>query len=194
MNKRFIALAVALGLLSASLGVYFASHQALPVTATATSTAATPSIAATTPEGKAVAQLMAQQLKDSDGKTQALSQWQGKLLVVNFWATWCGPCVQEMPELSALQTELKGAAVQILGMGIDSPSNIADFTKKYQISYPLFVAGMEGSEISRQLGNQGGGLPFTILITPDGKVVKNYLGRLKMEELRADIAKFSSEK
>ncbi|MFZ6655321.1 TlpA disulfide reductase family protein [Undibacterium sp. TJN19] len=194
MNKKFIVLAVALGLLSAGLGVYFASRQVVPVNTAVNASPAAPASAATTPEGKAVAQLMAQQLKDSDGKVQAMSQWQGKLLVVNFWATWCGPCVQEMPELSALQTEFKGKAVQILGMGIDSPGNIADFAKKYQISYPLFVAGMEGSELSRQLGNQQGGLPFTLLISADGKLLKNYLGRLKMEELRADITKFSLEK
>ncbi|MFZ6756717.1 TlpA family protein disulfide reductase [Undibacterium sp. Ji50W] len=178
MNKKFISLAIVLGLLSTGLGIYAGNVQTAP----------------TSPENKAVAQLMAQQFKDSDGKPQAMTQWQGRYLLVNFWATWCAPCVQEMPELSTLQQELKGKKVQILGLGIDSPSNIAEFAKKYKISYPLFAAGMEGSELSRQLGNQAGGLPFTILLAPDGKVVKNYLGRLKMEELRADIAKFSSEK
>ncbi|MBC3917654.1 TlpA family protein disulfide reductase [Undibacterium sp. CY18W] len=178
MNKKFISLAIVLGMLSTGLGIYAGNVQTTPKP----------------PENKAVAQLMAQQFKDSDGKPQAMTQWQGHYLLVNFWATWCAPCVQEMPELSALQQELKGKKVQILGLGIDSPSNIAEFAKKYKISYPLFAAGMEGSELSRQLGNQAGGLPFTILIAPDGKVVKNYLGRLKMEELRADIAKFSSEK
>ena len=84
--------------------------------------------------------------------------------------------------------------MQIIGLGIDSPSNIAEFTKKYNISYPIYVAGMDGSELTRQLGNQAGGLPFTVLINADGKVVKNYLGRLKMDQLRADIAKFSAEK
>ena len=84
--------------------------------------------------------------------------------------------------------------MQIIGLGIDSPSNIADFAKKYEISYPLYVAGLDGSELSRQMGNQAGGLPFTVLINGNGKVVKTYLGRLKMGELRADITKFSAEK
>lgn len=178
MNKKFIGLAIVLGLLSTGLGIYASNIQTTPQA----------------PENKAVAQLMAQQFKDSEGKPQAMTQWQGRYLLINFWATWCAPCVQEMPELSSLQEELKGKKLQILGLGIDSPSNIAEFAKKYKISYPLFAAGMEGSELSRQLGNQAGGLPFTILIAPDGKVVKNYLGRLKMAELRADISKFSSEK
>ncbi|MBI1771316.1 MAG: TlpA family protein disulfide reductase [Burkholderiales bacterium] len=178
MNKKFIGLAVTLGLLFAGLGIYAGNRQTTPKP----------------PADKLVAQLMAQQFKDSDGKPQAMAQWQGKFLVVNFWATWCAPCVQEMPELSAMQQELKGKSVQILGLGIDSPTNIADFAKKYKISYPLVAAGMEGSELSRQLGNAGGGLPFTVLINGEGKVVKSYLGRLKMDELHTDIAKYSLEK
>ncbi|MFZ6873150.1 TlpA disulfide reductase family protein [Undibacterium sp. Di27W] len=178
MNKKFIVLAVVLGAVFAGLGIYAGNLQTTPKP----------------PADKAVAQLMVQQFKDAEGKSQTMAQWQGKFLVVNFWATWCAPCVQEMPELSSLQQEFKGKPVQILGPGIDSPSNIAEFSKKYQISYPLFAAGMEGTELSRQLGNAGGGLPFTILISPDGRVLKSYLGRLKMQELRADIAKFSLEK
>jgi hypothetical protein len=79
-------------------------------------------------------------------------------------------------------------------LGIDSPTNIAEYASKYQISYPLFSAGMEGTELSRQLGNQAGGLPFTVLITEDGRLVKSYLGRLKIDELRADITKLTNQK
>ncbi|MFZ6771159.1 TlpA disulfide reductase family protein [Undibacterium sp. SXout7W] len=178
MNKRLIGLSALVGALFAGLGMYTASSQATP----------------DSPQANAVKQLMSKTLPDSGGKQQALTQWKNKLLVVNFWATWCAPCVQEMPELSALQQEMAGKSVQILGLGIDSPSNIAEFSKKYQIHYPLFVTGMDGSELSRQMGNQAGGLPFTVLITADGRVAKSYLGRLKMDELRADIAKFSAEK
>ncbi|WP_295748012.1 TlpA disulfide reductase family protein [Undibacterium sp.] len=143
------------------------------------------------PQNGAVQKLMNLTLTDSLGAPQKLSQWQGKILVVNFWATWCAPCVQEMPELSALQKELGKNNVQLLGLGIDSPSNIKDFAKKYAITYPLFSAGMEGTEISRLLGNQAGGLPFTLLISTDGNIIKTYLGRLKMDELRADISKIT---
>ena len=93
-----------------------------------------------------------------------------------------------MPELTELQKELQPKNIQILGIGIDSPANISAFAEKYKIAYPLYVAGMEGSELSRQLGNQAGGLPFTVLIDASGKVKKTYLGRLKMDELRRDIA------
>lgn len=178
MNKRFISLALLCGSLFGALGIYAGNLKATP----------------DSPQSDAVKQLMAKSLPDSNGKQQALAQWNQRLLVVNFWATWCAPCVQEMPELSELQQELKGKPVQILGLGIDSPSNISEFAKKLNVSYPLYVAGLDGSELSRQLGNKAGGLPFTVLISADGKVLKSYLGRLKMNELRADIAKFSAEK
>ena len=135
-----------------------------------------------------VAQLLQQSLPDANGKSQPLAQYRGKALVLNFWATWCAPCVQEMPELSGLQAELTPKGVQLLGIGIDSPSNIAEFAAKYKIAYPLYVAGMSGTELSRQFGNSAGGLPFTVLIGRDGQVRKTYLGRLKLAELRADIA------
>jgi len=140
-------------------------------------------------DNAAVASLLSQSMPDAQGKTQELSQWKSRPLVVNFWATWCAPCVEEMPELSELQTELDtGKKVQIIGIGIDSPSNIAEFIGKYKIAYPIYVGGLSGTELSRQLGNQAGGLPFTVLIDADGKVRKSYLGRLKMDELRKDIA------
>lgn len=136
----------------------------------------------------AVAAFYGQALADAGGKSQAMSQWKGKAVVLNFWAPWCAPCVQEMPELLALSKEVDHSRVAVLGIGIDSPSNIADFAGKYKITYPLYVGGMSGTDLSRQFGNTNGGLPFTVLIGADGKVRKTYLGRLKFDELRADMA------
>lgn len=136
----------------------------------------------------AVQQFYSRTMPDAAGKPAEMKQWQGRPLVLNFWATWCAPCVEEMPELTTLQKELASRNVQVLGIGIDSPANIGAFAEKYKIGYPLYVAGMEGSELSRQLGNQAGGLPFTVLVDVAGKVRKTYLGRLKMDVLRRDIA------
>lgn len=140
------------------------------------------------PANQATAALMAQTLPDVQGKPQRLAQWKDHPIVVNFWATWCTPCVQEMPELSSLQSELAPRGIQIIGIGIDSPSNIAEFSQKYKIAYPLYVAGMGGTELSRQFGNHSGSLPFTVLVGSDGHVRKTYLGRLKFDELRRDLA------
>lgn len=136
----------------------------------------------------AVTRLYGMQLADAAGKSHALSQWQGKAVLVNFWAPWCAPCVREMPELDALARELGAKKVAVIGIGVDSPTNIAQFAAKMKISYPLYVAGMEGTELAHELGNTQGGLPYTVLIGADGQVRKSYLGQLKFEQLRADLA------
>ena len=169
--KRHIFLYAAIAILFVAIGIYFGVKRFTPAA----------------PENTAVADLLTQSMANAQGQAQSLSQWKGKSLVVNFWATWCAPCVQEMPELSALQTEVANKNIQILGIGIDSASNIAEFSSKYRISYPLYVAGMSGTDLSRQFGNQAGGLPFTVLVGSDGKIRKTYLGRLRFEELRKDL-------
>ena len=136
---------------------------------------------------EASASFYSMSLPDAKGASTPMAQWRGRPVVLNFWATWCAPCVDEMPELSALQKEFQEKNIQILGVGIDNAANISAFADKYQIAYPLYVAGMDGSELSRQLGNRAGGLPFTVLLDATGKVSKTYLGRLKMDELRRDL-------
>jgi thiol-disulfide isomerase/thioredoxin len=136
-----------------------------------------------------VSALYAQSLNDLAGKPQSLARWKGKPLLVNFWASWCAPCVAEMPELSALAAKDGGKHFNVIGIGIDSPSNLVQFTKKVKIDYPLYVGGMGGTDLSRGLGNATGGLPFTVLIGADGQVRKTYVGKLKFDQLRADLAK-----
>jgi thiol-disulfide isomerase/thioredoxin len=125
---------------------------------------------------------------DTDGRSQSLSQWRGKPLIINFWATWCAPCVEEMPELSALQAEIAPQNIHIIGIGVDSASNILQFSSKYKINYPLYTASMNGIDLSRQFGNRTGGLPFTVLLGSDGQIKKTYLGRLQIADLRKDLA------
>ena len=172
MTRQNIILYVAIAILFASIGLYFGFNRQ-PIE---------------NPTPVSASQLFTLSLPDAKGKSHDLAQWKGKILVVNFWATWCGPCVEEMPELSALQAEAGLKNTQVVGIGIDSAANIAEFSAKYRIAYPLYVSGMEGSNLARQFGDLSGGLPFTVLIGPDGAVRKTYLGRLKFDELRRDMA------
>lgn len=169
--KKPVFILIGVGLIFAAIGAYFSLERLAPSASTASASRI----------------LFSQTMPDAQGQQQPLSQWRGKTLVVNFWATWCAPCVEEMPELVALQRELQGQNVQIIGIGIDSASNISEFSTKHNIDYPLYVSGMTGTELSKQFGNKAGGLPFTVLIRADGKVETTYLGRLKMEDLRRDI-------
>lgn len=180
LKKNQVAIGV-VAIAFAAAGIWFGARKSPSPTP--------PAAVQNTAAGTPVDELFQQQLKDAQGVQQALAQWKGKALIVNFWAPWCGPCVEEMPELSALQGEIRSKNVQVIGIGIDSPSNIAAFAEKTRIDYPVYVAGLSGTELSRKFGNTQGGLPYTVLLGADGKVLKTYLGRLKFGELRADLAR-----
>lgn len=122
-----------------------------------------------------------------DGKSADTEQWRGKVLVVNFWASWCPPCVEEMPTLDKLQAEFKAQNVLFVGIGIDSPSNIREFLEKTPVSYPIVIGGLEGSNLSKQMGNSQGALPYTIIINAQGKSTSSKLGKISEEELRKAI-------
>lgn len=183
MNKKHIAAYVAVAAMFGIMGALVAINkkEVPPYTTAIAPTGGKPHTA--------VVNLYAQSLNDLQGKPQPLSQWRGKPLLVNFWATWCAPCVQEMPELSELAHQDGGKTFNVIGIGIDSPSNMQEFANKLKIAYPLYVGGMGGTELSREFGNKAGGLPYTVLIGADGQVRKTYLGKLKFDELRADLAK-----
>ena len=121
--------------------------------------------------------------KDVKGSDFPLSQLAGKTVVLNFWASWCPPCVEEMPELDAIYPDLQKINIEMVGIGIDSPSNIREFLQNRKFSYPLLVAGAGGSELATALGNSGGALPFTVILDGKGAVLYKKLGRITGEEI-----------
>ncbi|MGE0801490.1 MAG: TlpA family protein disulfide reductase [Lautropia sp.] len=136
----------------------------------------------------AVALLFQQVLPDSRAEVFRFEQLRGKPVVVNFWATWCAPCVEEMPELSALASELGPAQVGFVGVGIDSQEAIARFSRRLPVSYPLVVASATGAFLAARFGNAAGGLPYTVVIDATGRVRERFLGRLQIESLRKVLA------
>lgn len=127
---------------------------------------------------KSTQPLFAATFPDENGKPQSLQQYAGKIVVLNFWATWCEPCREEMPELSALHDAHKDNNIVVLGLAVDDVAAISDFSKETKVSYPLFAADMQGMEIASNLGNDKSVLPFTVIINADGSVTKTYFGRI----------------
>jgi alkyl hydroperoxide reductase subunit AhpC len=135
----------------------------------------------------AVKAFLANSWQTPDGKTVDTQKWQGKVLVVNFWASWCPPCVEEMPTLDKLQQEFLQQNVLFVGIGIDSPSNIREFLSNTPVSYPIVIGGLEGSNLAKQLGNSQGALPYTIIINAKGKATYSKLGKISEDDIRSAI-------
>ena len=133
------------------------------------------------------AALYAANFTDANGKLQALRQWQGKIVVVNFWATWCPPCREEMPELSRLQDQYRDRGVVVLGISTDDVAKIREFAKDVRVSYPLLAGDMAGMDLAASLGNDKGVLPYTIVIKADGTVAKTYFGRVDQSLLEQTL-------
>jgi thiol-disulfide isomerase/thioredoxin len=131
-----------------------------------------------------VAELFNATFPDAQGVPQAMSQWRNRWLVLNFWATWCAPCIEEMPTLQAVARDYAARNVAVVGLGIDRPEAIRRFQSDFRLDLPLLVAGVDGSRWARDLGNPSGALPFTVLISPAGGVVQARLGLIKPELLR----------
>jgi thiol-disulfide isomerase/thioredoxin len=129
--------------------------------------------------------LFALKLPDADGVERPLKSWQGKLLVVNFWATWCTPCVEEMPELQQFADQFAARNVAVIGIGVDDADKIRDFRRQHALRFPLLVAGFDGGMgIAQRLGNPEPVLPYTALILPDGRLIEEHSGRIQPAELR----------
>jgi len=131
-------------------------------------------------------------LPDQNGKPVALSEYKGKPLIVNFWARWCVPCREEIPELRAVaqaQRAQGAKGLTVLGIGLeDNVPNVQEFIKAYEMDYPLLFAQSQGIELMKTLGNDKAGLPFTVFIDPKGMIVGRKLGRISRSQLDAAAA------
>jgi len=124
-----------------------------------------------------------QQFDAPAGAPLALSAYQGKPLLINFWATWCPPCVKELPELDRFAREFATQGWQAIGLAIDGPTPVREFLAKVRVGLPVGLAGFGGTELAQALGNEAGGLPFSILIDAKGRVRQRKMGATHFDEL-----------
>jgi peroxiredoxin len=124
-------------------------------------------------------------INDSEGKPQRLKQFENKIIVLNFWATWCEPCRKEMPELSSFYAENKSKNVVVLGVAIDEAKAVKTYLKKTKVIYPILVDEDKGVILSKNLGNNEGILPYTVIINSSGIIEKTILGRVHKDQLDA---------
>ena len=137
----------------------------------------------------AAATLLALSLPNAGGVEQSLGQWPGKVLVVNFWATWCAPCREEMPEFVRAQKDYGARGLQFVGIAVDQADKVEQFSKEFGLNYPSLIGGYGAVELSKMLGNKLAALPFTVVVDRQGRIAHTQLGQIKPEKLRSIVDK-----
>ncbi len=161
--KKFLLLSVAAvfaGVAGMWLGQHF--HPSTPSTAIAVPLASTLTVAFSLPE--------------IHGRSRSIQDWNGKIRIVNFWATWCPPCREEIPELINAQQRLGPRGLQIIGVAVDRTSRVVRFYKDKKMNYPVLLGEQDGMQLMTRYGDAEGGLPYSIILDRQGRIVASKLG------------------
>jgi thiol-disulfide isomerase/thioredoxin len=118
-----------------------------------------------------------------EGGELVLATLRGRPWVLNFWATWCPPCIQEMPALDRFRKAYAGRGWEVVGLAVDGPTPVREFLQRVPVSFPIGLAGFGGTDLGKRLGNQTGGLPFTVVFDSRGRAVQRKLGETSYDEL-----------
>lgn len=120
-------------------------------------------------------------LPDLDGRLQTFDQWNGQWLIVNFWASWCAPCREEVPVLIQAQKQYQN--LQVIGIAIDTPERVRKFARDYGINYPVLADTIKSIQAAREFGNEEGVIPFTVFCDPQGRIFYRHFGKLDSEQI-----------
>jgi thiol-disulfide isomerase/thioredoxin len=165
-RRTLITAAAAAAAATAGVGVYLLQRRAEPANA-------------------ASAELWALDFETPGPSRLAMTSLRGKPLVLNFWATWCPPCVREMPALDRFYRDHRAKGWQVLGLAADNAEAVRKFLADTPVVFPIALAGFAGIELSQRLGNPSGGLPFTVVYSAAGKVLHRHVGETQYEQLAA---------
>ncbi|MFM7024843.1 MAG: TlpA family protein disulfide reductase [Limnohabitans sp.] len=133
----------------------------------------------------AVAQFWGQRFERPTGGEWAMQAFRGKPLLLNFWATWCPPCVEELPMIDGFWREHAANGFQVLALAIDQPSSVRRFLDRQPLACPVALGGIEGMDLVRALGNPQGGLPFSVFFDADGNISWQKIGQLTPQDLKS---------
>ena len=122
-------------------------------------------------------------LPDLTGKPHQLSDWKGKVVVLNFWATWCPPCKREIPEFVKLQRQYGGQGLQFVGIAIEDKEPVSEYTDFIDINYPILIGGDSAIELAKRMGNQFGAVPYSVVIDRQGHLVHRQTGEFSSADL-----------
>jgi thiol-disulfide isomerase/thioredoxin len=182
-NMLYGGVAAAAGLAGAGAAWWKFQPHALPGAVNAVAPAAGIDTAVAAGDAAAADSFWSLSFDTPDGKPLPMRSFHGKLLLVNFWATWCPPCIEELPLLDHFYQDNKDKNWQVVGLAVDQPSAVRTWLQTKPLNFPVGMVGLEGAELSKSLGNLAGSLPYSVVFGAAGQLLYRKVGKVRAEDL-----------